>query len=112
METRLAIRHTSEQLPDAMSRVLLVLPDRFEVESHLVDISSLGLKISIPPTPLPLAIPRKAETVEVVLHASQLRLTCRCIYSAYNPDGSILLGMHVFDPHQQELVRGLLEEVA
>jgi hypothetical protein len=87
-----------------------LLPDKLEIESQLVDISSQGLKLSIPPTPLPLAIPRKAETAEVVLHASRLRLTCRCIYSAHNPDGSMFMGMHVFDPHQQDLLRGLLEE--
>jgi hypothetical protein len=111
MENRFVTRHNSEQLPDAMSTVLLVLPDRFEVESRLVDVSSQGLQLSIPPHPVPLAIPRKAETVEVIFHASRFRLTCRCIYSAYNPDGSICMGMHVFDPHQQDLLHSFLDEV-
>jgi hypothetical protein len=110
MENRFFTRHSLDQLPGTISTVLLILPDKFVIESQLVDISSHGLKLSIPPTPIPLAIPRKAETADVVLHASRLRLTCRCIYSAYNPDGSMLMGMHVFDPHQQGLLRGLLEE--
>jgi len=111
MENRFATRYNSEQLSEAMPTVLLVLPDRFEVESELVDISSQGLKLSISPQPVPLAIPRKAETVEVVFPAPYLSLTCRCIYSAYNPDGSICMGMHVFDPHQQDLLRALLDKV-
>ena len=110
MERRLSTRYNSDQLPETISTVLLVLPDRLESESQLVDISVQGLKLSIPPTPYPLAIPRKAETAEVVFLASRLRLTCRCIYSAYNPDGSMLMGLHVFEPHQQDLLRGLLEE--
>jgi hypothetical protein len=109
MENRLLTRYSLDQLPKIIPTVLLVLPDKLEVESQLVDISSQGMKLSIPPTPFPLAIPRKAETVEVVLHASRLRLTCRCIYSAYNPDGSIIMGLHVFDPHQQGLLRKILE---
>ncbi|GFE62422.1 PilZ domain-containing protein [Geobacter sp. AOG2] len=111
MENRFVTRHNTEQLSDAMFAVLVILPDKSEVESRLVDISSQGLKLSIPPQPVPLAIPRKAETVDVVFQTSSFRLTCRCIYSAYNPDGSIYLGMHVFDPHQQNQLRGLLGEV-
>jgi hypothetical protein len=110
MENRYSIRHSLDQLPKITSTVLLVLPDKLEIESQLVDISCQGLKLSIPPTPFPLAIPRKAETAEVVFHASRLCLTCRCIYSAYNPDGSIFLGLHVFDLHQQGLLSKLLEE--
>jgi hypothetical protein len=110
METRLLTRYSPEQVPKIIPTVLLVLPDKQEIESQLVDISSQGLKLSIPPTPFPLAIPRKAETAEVVLHASRLRLTCRCIYSAYNPDGSIFMGLHVIDPHQRGLLHNLLEE--
>ena len=110
MEKRLLTRYSLDQFPKIITTALLVLPDKQEIESQLVDISSQGLKLSIPPTPFPLAIPRKAETAEVVLQGSRLRLTCRCIYSAYNPDGSMLMGMHVFDPHQQDLLRSLLEE--
>jgi hypothetical protein len=110
MENRIFTRHILDQLPWTISTVLLILPDKLEIESQLVDISSQGLKLSIPPTPLPLAIPRKSETAEVVLHASRLRLTCRPIYSAYNPDGSIFMGLHVFDPHQRDLLRKLLED--
>ncbi|KAB0665008.1 hypothetical protein F6V25_10275 [Oryzomonas japonica] len=110
METRLVPRHRSDQLPDSLSTVLLVLPDRFEITSQLMDISCQGMKLAIPPTPVPLTIPRKTETVEVVFHASRLRVSCRCIYSSYNPDGSISMGMYVFDPHQQDQLRTLLAE--
>ena len=110
MERRLSARYSLDQLPGTNPTVLLVLPDKLEIESQLVDISAQGMKLSIPPTPYPLAIPRKAETVEVIFQASRLRLTCRCIYSAYNPDGSMLMGLHVFDPHQQDLLRALLDE--
>lgn len=106
MERRLTTRYNPEQLPGIMSTVLLVLPDGFGIESQLVDISSQGLKLSIPPMSIPLSIPRKAEIVEVVFH--DLHLTCRCIYSAYNPDGSICMGMYVFDPLQQDQLRGIL----
>jgi hypothetical protein len=110
MENRFSIRYNLDQLPETISTVLLVLPDKSEIESQVVDISSQGLKLSIPPTPFSLAIPRKAETAEVIFQISRLSLTCRCIYSAYNPDGSMHMGMHVFDPHQQILLRSLLEE--
>jgi hypothetical protein len=110
MENRLLNRYSLDEFPKIIPTVLLILPDKQEIESQLVDINSHGLKLSIPPTPLPLSIPRKAETAEVVLQGSRLRLTCRCIYSTYNPDGSMFMGMHVFDPHQQDLLRAFLEE--
>ncbi len=110
MENRFFTRHSLDQIPGTITTVLLVLPGKLEIESQLVDISSQGLKLSIPPTPFPLPIPRNTETADVVFQASRLRLTCRCIYSAYNPDGSVLVGMHVFDPHHQGLLRRLLEE--
>jgi len=110
MGNRFSIRYSAEQLPETILTVLLVLPDKFEIESQVVDISSQGLKLSIPPMPFPLAIPRKAETAEVIFPDPHLRFTCRCIYSAYNPDGSMFMGMHVYDPHQQGQLRGLLEE--
>ena len=110
MENRFSTRYSRDQLPETIFTVLLVLPDKLQIESQLVDISGQGLKLSIPPTPHPLSIPRKAETAEVIFQASHLRLTCRCIYSAYNPDGSMLMGLHVFDPHQQGQLRAFLEE--
>jgi hypothetical protein len=111
MENRLVPRHSSGQLPDSLSTVLLVLPDGLEIASQLVDISRQGMKLSIPPTLVPLTIPRKTETIEVVFSASHLRVTCRCIYSSYNPDGSISMGMYVFDPHQQDQMCALLAEI-
>lgn len=109
MENRRFVRLEAELLPKDLIKILLVFPDKLEIESCIVDISSQGLRVSISPSVIRLSIPQKNETVEVVFQAIQLQLTCRCIYSMYSQDGSMLMGLYVFNPNEQSRLRELLD---
>lgn len=111
MERRIFHRYGSELLLESLTSVLLVLPDKQVVESCIVDISAQGLKVSIPPSSGTLSVPRKNETVEIIFSAIQLTLTCRCIYSMYNQDGSIHMGLYVFDPDNQSKLSIILNTI-
>jgi hypothetical protein len=111
MKHRQDFRHDAGLLAKDLTRVMLVLPGKHELESKLVDICSQGLKVSIPPSSVPLSIPGKDETIGVVIQAIQLHLTCRCIYFLYNPDDSVCMGFYVFDPDEQSKLRELLEQL-
>jgi hypothetical protein len=111
MKKRRFVRLEAELLPKDLMKISLVLPDKLEIESCVVDISPQGLRVSISPSVIPLSVPQINETVGVVFQAIQLQLTCRCIYSMYNQDGSMLMGFYVFDPNEQSKLRELLDRI-
>jgi len=109
MAKRKLARHDAVLLLKDLTVVSVILPDKTEIESSVVDISSQGLKVSIPSSSFSFSIPRHDETVEVVFQVIRLRFTCRCIYSMYNQDGTVLLGLYVFDSKEQVKLRELID---
>ncbi len=111
MDKRHAARRDVVSLQEALTRALLILPDNHEIESCVIDISSQGLKVSILPSAVSLSIPRKNEIVAVIFKAIPLQLACKCIYSMYCQDGSMLIGFFVFDLDGQKKLLYLLDEI-
>jgi len=111
MENRHEIRHDGGLLNVNLSRVTLIMPDKLELAASVVDISSHGMKVSIPTSGVFVSIPGKNETVEVKFKAIGLQVSCRCIYVLCETKESMFMGLYVFDPDQQnrfnELVEGL-----
>ena len=111
MDKRKVQRHDAGLLLEDLTKVLLILPGKQEIQSSLEDISSQGLRVSIPPSAVAISVPQGNEIVEVVFQAIQLRLTCKCIYSMHNQDGSLLIGFYVFDPDEQSKLREILDRI-
>lgn len=109
MNQRRFVRINAELLPEDLIAIKLVFPDNLEIESSVVDISPQGLRVAIPPSDVPLSIPQKNDIIRVLFQAIQLRLTCRCIYSMFNQDGTMLMGFYVFDPDEQGKLREHLD---
>ncbi len=70
MERRLAKRYDAKLLQKDLAKVMLIFQNKYEVESSVVDISTQGLRLSIPPSTGLLTIPQDIKTVEV--HAGEL----------------------------------------
>lgn len=111
MDNRKVGRYGVQLLLENLTKVLLVLSDKQEIESSIVDISSQGLRVSVPPSDASMSLPQKNETVTVVFQSVQLQLACRYIYSMHSNDGSMLLGFYVFDPDEQSKLRELLDRI-
>jgi hypothetical protein len=62
MSKRKLARHDAGPLLKDLTEVTVVLPDRHEIESSVVDISAQGLKISIPSSSISFSMPRHNET--------------------------------------------------
>lgn len=111
MDERRFVRINAELLPEDLIDITLVFPDKLQIESSIVDISPQGLRVSIPPSDISLSIPQKNDIIGVVFQAVQLQLTCRCIHSMYNQDGTMLMGFYVFDPDEQGKLREHLDRI-
>ena len=111
METRHEIRHDGGLLHENLSRVTLVLPSTIELVARIVDISSHGMKVSIPTWGSSLSIPGKNEIVEVFFQSINLHVSCRCIYVLCESEENVFMGLYVFDPDEQDRLRALIDEL-
>jgi hypothetical protein len=111
MENRHEIRHDGDLLHESLSRVTLTLPDKLELAASVVDISSHGMKVSIPTSGVFLSIPGKNESVEVHFQAIGLQVSCRCIYVLCETKDNMFMGLYVFEPDQQDRLHELIEEL-
>jgi hypothetical protein len=71
------------------------------IESHVVNYSALGIRVSIPPLGFPIEFPKKNETIKVLLPTDHAWLTGMCVYSTMEPDGSVSLGIYFYNPSEQ-----------
>lgn len=111
MENRITQRCESRLLLEDVTKVLLSFPDKQEVEGIIEDISSQGLRVSIPPSGALLSIPQKDETIEIFIVTINIHVTCRCIYSMDGQEGGLLMGFYVFDPDDQAKLRIILDTI-
>jgi hypothetical protein len=111
VERRIAQRYDAGLLQQDLTKVLLVFPDKHETEAHVIDITSQGFKVSIPPAGVPTCMPHEKETVEIFLEAIYLRVMCRCVHSVTDQNGNLLIGFYVFDPDDQVKLRMILDKI-
>ena len=111
MERRAAVRFDAKLFLEDVSKVMLIFPDRHEIEASVVDISSQGLRVSITPSCESLSIPQKDETVEIVFSTIQLQLTGKYVFSMNDQDGSILVGFYIYDSDDQSKLREILDRI-
>ena len=111
VESQLTQRYESRLLLKDITKVLLSFPDRQKVEGIIEDISSQGLRVSIPPSGAPMSIPQKDETIEIFFVTINIHVACRCIYSMDGQENSLLMGFYVFDPDDQAKLRKILDSI-
>jgi hypothetical protein len=111
VERRIAQRYDAGLLQEDLSKVLLVFPDKHETEAHVIDITSQGFRVSIPPEGIPTAMPHDNETVELFVEAIYLRVMCRCVHSMTDHNGNLVVGYYVFDPDDQVKLRMILDKI-
>ncbi|MDD2540706.1 MAG: PilZ domain-containing protein [Desulfuromonadaceae bacterium] len=109
MERRVFKRYDADLLPEDVTRVKLIFPDKYEIEAGILDISSHGLRVSIPSSSVFLSIPQKDESVKIIFTATQLQVIGRCIYLMNGSSGSMLLGFYVLDPNDQSKLSKIMD---
>ena len=111
MERRIAERYDAGLLHQDLSKVLLVFPDKHETEAHVIDITSQGFKVSVPPEGVPNCMPHELETVEIYIEVIYLRVMCRCVHYVTDQHGNLIIGFFVFDPDDQVKLRMILDKI-
>ncbi|MDD2733160.1 MAG: PilZ domain-containing protein [Desulfuromonadaceae bacterium] len=111
MERRVYQRYDAGLLLDDLTEVVVIFPDKQEVAATVVDISSQGMRVSIPSSKASFSIPQKIEMVEIVFVAIQLRLACRYIFSMKDQNDNVLIGFYVFDPVDQSKLRSIMDRI-
>lgn len=111
MKSREAKRFDGNLLLEDLTNVLLVFQDKQQFGAKVVDISSQGIRVSIPPTDITLHVPQNNETVVIIFTIIQLQITCRCIYSMNDQNDSMLMGFYIFDPDDQSKLRKILDSI-
>lgn len=111
MDGRVSQRYDAGLLLEELTEVLVIFPDKQEIEATVVDISSQGIRVAIPSSGSGASIPHKIEIVEIVFVTIQLRLSCRFIFSMNDPNDNLLIGFYVFDPSDQSKLRIILDSI-
>ncbi len=109
MERRVSKRYDADLLQEDETRVKLIFPDKYEIEASILDMSSHGLRVSIPSSSVFLSIPQQDETVKIIFTATQLHVIGRCIYLMNGSNGCMLLGFCVLDPDDQSKLSKIVD---
>jgi hypothetical protein len=111
LEGRVSQRYDAGLLLEDLTEVVLIFPDKQEIEARVVDISSQGIRVAIPSSRTPVSIPQKIEIVEIVFVTIHLRLSCRYIFSMKDQKDNVLIGLYVFDPVDQNILRNIMDRI-
>jgi hypothetical protein len=111
VEKRVSQRYDAGLLLDDLTEVVVIFPDKQEVAATVVDLSSQGMRVSIPFSRASFSIPQKIEIVEIVFVAIQLHLACRYIFSMKDQNDNVLVGLYVFDPVDQSKLRSIMDRI-
>ena len=109
MEKRNAARYAAVNLPAAMTSASLVFPDNSVMESTVVDISSIGIKLKVSPAGTPPIIPRQNDILKIRLLSKQIELTSLCMWSTALEQGIFDLGFYFYNPHEQNSLYEILK---
>jgi hypothetical protein len=108
MNQRNTVRYSSELLPGSLGKVTISWQGNSSIGSYVVNCSTQGINLLIPPYSTPLTNPAENDTVLVLMPTDQIWLTGTCIYASDESDGSVSLGIHFHDPKDQTYLKDLL----
>ena len=109
MEQRRAARHLVSQVPGLARGVQVLGAGRAPLETALVDLSAIGLRVA---ARVPVEPPfTRGEQLELLVSPEQLKLRAMCVHQSPVEGGGTALGLFVHGPFDQARLRQLLAAV-
>ncbi|HWU36386.1 MAG TPA: hypothetical protein VN203_01995 [Candidatus Acidoferrum sp.] len=110
MNKRDAVRYDTELLLGRLSKVTISWSENVAIESHVENYCAHGVRVSLPSPPAPAAMPKKNDTVRVLMPMDRVWLSGMCVYASNEPDGSAAMGLYFFKPDEQNYLSGFLRK--
>lgn len=105
---RNSIRYCSELLPENLSKVTISWGTDSSLESDVVNCCTHGIRVSIPPLGIMSDIPKKNDTVKVLIPIDDIWITGMCVHVANKPEGTVSMGIYFYHPTEQNYLHNLL----
>ena len=105
---RNSIRYCSERLPESLSKVTISWGANFSFESDVVNCCTHGIKVLMPPLVIMSDIPKKNDTVKVLIPIDNTWITGMCVHVANEPEGTVSMGIYFYHPTEQNYLHNLL----
>jgi len=110
MNKRDAVRYDSELLLERLNKVTISWSENVPIESHVENYCAHGVKVSISSLTVPAVMPKKNDTVRVLMPMDKVWLSGMCVYASNEPDGSASIGLYFFKPDEQNYLSGFLRK--
>lgn len=107
---RNSIRHYSELLPESLSKVTISWGADSSIESDVANCCSHGIRVLTPPLQLSTNIPKKNDTVKVLIPIGQVWISGMCVYTTNELYGSVSMGIYFYHPSEQNYLNNLLSK--
>jgi hypothetical protein len=107
MKERNSLRYNSKLLPKNLSRVTITWGIQ-SFESEVVNCCAHGIRVSFPPLGITSDLPKKNDTVKVLISPDHIWITGMCIYVTTEPDGATSMGIYFYHPSEQNYLNYLL----
>ena len=110
MEKRRAERYEAGHFPELSPFASVTFPNGAAVESHVIDISTVGMKLKICAAVSPSdTLPMRNDTLGVRFTSHQIQIRGMCVYVNLHPQNGTTMGIFVFNPLDQRNLQGLLD---
>ena len=109
-DRRKTSRFDHGRVAEPLRKVRIILDKKAFIEARVVNLCSLGMRLSIPAGPFSGKIPEQNETVKICLPESII-LTSICMYVTNNQDDSISMGLYFPNPNERNYLNDLLSEL-
>jgi len=111
MNKRDAVRYDTELLLGRLSKVTVSWSENVSFESHVENYCAHGIKVSLPLLPDSTAMPKKNDTIRVLMPIERVWLSGMCVYTSNEPDGSASMGIYFYKPNEQNYLGAFLRKV-
>lgn len=108
MKERNSVRYGSEILPENLNKVDVSWGVGSLLTSDVINCCAHGIRVSIPSERCSIDIPKKNDSVKVLIPFDQVWITGMCVYSTREPDGSASLGIYFYHPSEQNYLNTVL----
>lgn len=111
MFDRNAVRYDARFLPESLSSVVVSWEKNSSVESSVENFCSHGIRVSMPSSQIPTAIPVKNETVQVLIPTDSSQhawFSGMCVYTATEQDSRLSMGIYFYNPSEQNHLHKIL----
>ena len=111
MNYRNAVRYDAKFLPESLTKVAISWVENASVESYVENFCSHGIRVSMPASSIPAAIPEKNDPIRVLIpidSSHQLWFSGMCVYSINEQDSHVSMGIYFYNPNEQNHLHTIL----